>query len=662
MAKLRTLQASYVSGEFDPTLLGRFDIGDYRKGADKLRNVYVRPQGGAFRREGLQYVAQVNNNDEARIIPFQFNDIQTYILVFTAGRMDVYRTDSSTLQASITASPIDNLTNDILNEINWTQSADTLLLFHQDLEPIKITRTSDTAWTAENQTFDNIPVFAFDGITELIGMGTITPDVTTGEVVVTGAATSFDSSYEGQFINMPKGGRIFVRQVNNANSLEGVVTIELVNTDAVPATQWNRDTGYEPVMSSTRGWPRSGTFHKSRLVLGGLGQRPQTILMSKIGEFFNLDVGEGLDDEAIDVTIDDDQVNVIRSVFSGRGLQVFTSGGEFSVRSDINEAITPRTIANQLQKETRHGSSIIRPVSVDGAVVFVEREDPDDAGSGRIVRQFVFNETEQSFNAPNISIFSQHLVSNPVAMDIRRSTETQPSNYLYMVNDDGTCAVLNSLREQSLLAWTLFETEGNFEDVAVSGNRTFFVVQRTINGQSVRHLEVLNADHKLDASALQTEGSPTTSWSNLDYLDGESVKIIGDSFILENETPVSGSVTASESVSTLEAGLSFIARIKHLPLAVEIQGQNWAGEFVNPVQANVRVFESRDFIVKHGGQTVKPVLQEFADEVSEADATLYTKWLKVYIGGVDREASVEITQEEPLELNVLAVHFGVRVG
>lgn len=662
MAKIRNIQASYVSGEFDPTLYGRVDIDDYAKGADKLRNVYVRPQGGAFRREGLEYYAQTNNNDKARLIPFQFNDEQTYILVFTPGQMDVYRTDSKTLQTSVTTSPITNITADILTELNWTQSADTLLLFHKDLETITITRTSDTSWTAVNTTFTNIPVYAYGALSTSTPAGTITPDVATGLVTVTGGGTSFDASYVGQYINMPKGGRIFVKSVTSTTELEGVVTIELLNTDAVSSGNWELEEGYEDVISGTRGWPRSGTFHKSRLVLGGLGSRPQTILMSKIGDFFNLDTGEGLDDEAINVTIDDDQVNVIRNVFSGRSLNVFTSGGEFSVRSDINEAITPSTIANQLNKETRHGSSIIRPKSVDGAVVFVEREDPDDSGSGRIVRQFVFNETEQSFNSPNISIFSQHLVNNPIAMDIRRSTETQPSNYLYMVNEDGTCAVLNSLREQSLLAWTLFETQGLFEDVAVSGNRTFFIVKRTINGADVRYLEVLNADHRLDSSILQTAGTPETSWSGLDHLDGEPAKVVGDSFILETETPVSGSITSSESVTELEAGLSFLARIKHLPISIIIQGQSWAGEYINPVQANVRVFQSRDFIVKNGAQLVKPILQEFVNEYTEADATLYTKWLKVYIGGIDRETQVEITQEEPLDLNVLAVHFAVRVS
>jgi len=659
MAKVRTIQASYVSGEFDPTLLGRIDIDDYSQGADKLRNVYVRPQGGAFRREGLEYYAGVNNNATARLVPFQFNDEQTYILVFTEARMDVYRTDSKTLQATVVSSPIDGITEAMLSELNWTQSADTLILFHKDLQPIEITRSSDTVWSATNITFTNVPPYAYGALTVTTPAGTITNDVTTGIVTVTASGTPFLSSHVGQFINTPKGGRILITEFTDTAHVNGVVRIELEGTGALSG--WELETGYEDVMSATRGWPRSGTFHKSRLILGGLKERPQTVLMSQIGKFYDINIEESLDDDAIDVTIDDDKVNIIRNVYSGAVLTILTSGGEYSIRGDIDNVITPGNIANQIQKETRHGSSKVRPVSLDGTVIFVEREDPGDASTGRIVRQFVFNDTEQSFNAPNISVFSQHLVNDPVAMDIRSSTESHPSNYLYMVNSDGTCAVLNSLREQSLLAWTLFETQGSFEDVAVSGNKTFFVVNRTINGATVRYLEVLNPNNRLDSSLVQTQ-TATTSWSGLDHLDDEECWVIGDDFVLENETPTAGLITSSESVAELEAGFAFFARVKHLPLEIIIQGQSWAGEYKNLIFANVRIYNSREFIVKHNGQTSKPSLEEFATTYTESNATLYTKWQKVYIGGVGRELQPEITQEVPLELNVLATHFAVKVS
>lgn len=586
MAKVRTIQSSYVNGALDEKLLGRVDNEIYSKGALELENVYVSPQGGVFRREGLEYVDTTTSSNPARMVGFEFNVEQTYLLVFTAGQFKVYKTDDySSVQATVTSAPIDGITADILAEMRWTQSADTLYLFHPDLQPIKITRTSDTAWSASSVAFSNIPTFDFGS-------------------------------------------------------------------------------GSEAVISATRGWPRSGSFWRGRLWLGGLGSRPQTILASKVGLFEDLDEGTSLDDEAINITIDDDAVNAIVDVFAGRGFQIFTAGGEFTLRSSLDEAVTPSNAFNLLQKETLHGSGPgvnassgtrwARPLSVDGATIFME-------SSGGVVRQFVFNDLEQSFNANNISILSQNILVNPTAMALRRSTQEFPNDYVYVVNSDGTVSVLNSLREQSLLAWSKFTTDGEFEDVSVAGRKTFFIVKRTIDGSTVRYIEVLNNDHFTDSSVLQNNGSATSAWSGLDHLEAETVRVRGDDYILTSEVVSSGAITSSEDVTILEAGLFFAARVRHLPIEVVIQGQSFSGQWKSPVFANIRLFESRNIVVKYEGKRQVPTFRNFGDNVLDEPVVNFSGWKKVYLGGVRRDVEIEVTQDDPLEFNILFIHFGVRV-
>lgn len=583
MAKFRTFKSSFVSGELDPTVFGRVETEIYAKAAGRLRNVYVRPSGGAFRREGLEYIATTQGSAVARLVPFEFNDTQTYLLVFTAGQFQVFKTGSNTVQATVTSSPISTITSDMLKEMNWTQSADTLILVHKDLAPISITRTSDTSWTAATISLSNIPDFNFGS-------------------------------------------------------------------------------GAEDVISATRGWPRSVAFYKGRLVFGGLKSRPQTILMSKVADYFNFSEGTATATDAINITIDDDRVNIIHGIFPGRGLQIFTTGGEFTIRSELNEALTPTTVADQLFKETLHGSGnsrpsvvkrIPRPTSVDGATVFIE-------SSGYVARQFVFNDVEQSFSAPNISILSSHLIRDPVAMDIRRSNSTHPSDYLYVVNGDGTCAVLSNLREQNLLAWSLFETEGTFEDVAVTGREAFFVVKRSINGSDVRYIEKLNPANTMDASKVST-ASATTSWTGYAHLNGETVSIRGDDYILEDAAVSGGALTSSEAVAELEAGLSFAAKVTTLPLDMVVEGQRFIGEYKAPVFANVLLYQSRNIIVNYNDKRYVPTFSEFGDNVLDEPISLYDGWKKIYLGGVNRDIEVEITQDDPLEFNVLAVHFAVRI-
>lgn len=662
MAKIKTLQQSFTTGELDPTLFGRTDNEIYFTGADKLRNVYVKPQGGAFRREGQEYIDNTTSEAEARLVPFEFNTEQTYILSFTAGEFKVYRTDVNGVQATVSSSPISSLTSDIIKEMDWTQSADTLIIVHPDIQPIEITRTSHTSWTASSITFSAIPAHAYGSLSTSNPAGNITPDAVNGPVIVTGSSTSFDSSYVGQYLNLPSEGRIYVTTVNSTTELEGFVTVELKNTSAVTSGDWELETGYEDVMSNTRGWVRTVTFFKGRLWLGGVGERPQTVLASQVDDFFNFEEGSAFDDEALNFTLDDNQVNQIEKLFAGRGLQIFTTGGEFVVASSSSDPVTPATLAGQLSKETLHGSGSLgatvvkkpRPLSVDGATLFVER-------GGATVRQFVYTDSEASYNATIVSILSSHLIVSPVAMDVKRATVNNKTDYVYVVNSDGTVAVLNSLREQSLLAWSLFETDGEYEDVAVSGREVYFVVKRTVNGSTVRFIEKLNKDHMTDASVLQTSGSPTTSWSGLGHLNGETVKVRGDDFILQDETVAGGTITSEAEVSELEAGLNFSARVKSVPLELVIQGQSFAGEWKNINFANIQLYQSRNIEVLIGGVTNKPSFRQFGSGVLDQPVELFTGWKKVFGSGISRDVQVEVTQSEPLEMNVLAIHYGVRV-
>ena len=157
----------------------------------------------------------------------------------------------------------------------------------------------------------------------------------------------------------------------------------------------------EQAFSAARGWPVSVCFHQDRLVIGGSRDLPNRLWLSKSADLFNFDLGEGLDDEAIEFPILSDQVNAIRYVFSGRHLQVFTSGAEWMVTGD---PLTPTSI--QLFRQTRVGSPVDRtvpPQDVDGATVFVPRAGPQ-------LRAFLFTDTEQAYQASDLALLAHHMM------------------------------------------------------------------------------------------------------------------------------------------------------------------------------------------------------------------------------------------------------------
>ena len=650
-SRIKTVQQSFIGGEISPQLLGRIDTEMYFKSAAKLENVYVNPQGHITRREGLEYIATTTASAACRLVSFEFNTDQTYLLVFTPGEFKVYKDD--VLQATITSSPVSTLTAAQIQEMRYTQSADTLILVHPDVQPIKITRTSHTVWTNVSITFTNIPVFPFSGVTlsEPAAIISTLSSVSGRDVEVTASASVFTSGHVDQYIISKTGGILFIKEYVSGTVVKGDVRVTFPSLGPIPSGDWELETGHEAVWSATQGWPVSLTFFQGRLWFGGSKNRPQTIWGSKSGSFFDFTVGSAEADEALDLTIDDDRVNAIRNLVAGRNLQVFTSGGEFYFSAGANQPLTPTTVS--LTKATSHGVNSVKPVSLDGATIFIEE-------SGSSVREFVFNDLEQSYNSKDISLLSSHLVNTPVRMAVRQSTSLSPANFMYLVNGDGTMAVLSFLRASELVAWSQFTTTGTFEQLAIVDDVVYVAVKRSINGGDVRYVEKLNAAHFMDASTKTTAGAPTASWSGLSHLEAETVKVRGDGYILQDATVASGAFTSSDEATTLEAGVNYAATITTLPIDANLGGVTLTASWRRVVWSSIRLYESRNIVVKFGSKTFKPHFREFGSATLDAPIADFTGWKKVYLTGLGRDPAITVTQEEPLEFNVLSLEIAVK--
>ena len=651
MPKVRQLKNNFTAGEVDPRLLIRNDIRSYDNGASLLRNVLVMPQGGFIRRPGLEYIDFTTTNQKARFVSFEFNTEQAYLIVFTPGQFKVYRDNGNfvELSATVTASPINTLTAQQIAEMQYIQSADTLILFHPDVQSIKITRTSHTVWVVSTVAYTNLPVFAFAGETKTNPATTLTPSGVTGTITLTaGGGTPFSAASVGQYVEL-NDGLVFITEYTSPTVVRGKTRIDLINSTAAASGAWTYITGYENVISNTRGWPSTGTFYGGRLWVGGLKQRPQTVLGSNVGDFFNFDLGLQRDDEGIDITIDDDQVNAIRHIFPGQNLQIFTTGGEYFFPQELGDPLTPKN--TYFKPASNYGSSRNRPVTVDGATLFLDK-------NGKVLRQFLYSNDARTYEAPNISLLSSHLIVSPVSMSIRRSTSDEDAAYNFIVNSDGTVAVQNTLREQEINAFSLFQTAGNFEDVAVVGDDVYFEVSRILDGTPVRCIERMNKLHFLDCSVRKTSPSETANWSGFDHMDGQLSKIRADDYIVPMETPDSGDITLGTPAREVELGLSFVFRCVSLPADFQIQTGTTTHEVRRLVKATVEVSQSREMQIQ--GQS--PGILNFDDAHFDAPVSdiLKTGYYIVYLGGYDRRGQIEITQEEPLEATVLGMTLEVK--
>ena len=198
MSRIIQIQNDFTAGELDPKLRARTDISQYKSGLSTARNVSIQPQGGAKRRDGTKFVAELDSGaaDAVRMVSFEFSVSDSYMLVFTPGKMYVFKNGAQITNINGSGNDyltIASLTSAILPQMNWVQSADTVIVVHQDLEPVRILRgATDSDWTASTITFSFVPKYAFDIDTHIPAYN-ITPSATSGNITLTASGVTTDS-------------------------------------------------------------------------------------------------------------------------------------------------------------------------------------------------------------------------------------------------------------------------------------------------------------------------------------------------------------------------------------------------------------------------------------------------------------------------------------
>lgn len=491
----------------------------------------------------------------SRHMSFVFSATQFYELILSANNIAVYL--SGELQIDLY---VPGLTNSMVLEAKYTQSADTLLLFHEDINPYKILRNgSDNNWIIETLAFTQVPYHAFTLTTQTgtaLGFGTTTPSDKTGSVKLTLSSGSWPATPENQYVE-GNGGRARILSQVSPTVVNAYVEIPFYNTDAIAAADLTYESGYEPAWSVSRGWPVCGAFHSGRLYIGGSKSRPTTIWGSRVSLFFDFDLGEALDDDGIEATIDKGFSRIV-NIFSGRDLCIFTTAGEYIAERPFGEPLTPSNF--NLLSQTDLGSKPNFDVfGLDGGLFYVQN-------GGRSVQEFIYFDTQQSYGNNLVSILSGHLVENPSSFTLRRASSLDEGALLIMTRDNGNCTIATLNRGQNVTGFANWTTDGLFQSAGVDYDDIYFVVQRTINSVVENYVELYNEDCFFDASTKITSGLPAATFTGLFQLEAKECRVYVDGSVLEKRTPSGGSVTIERNATnSFEIGLWFKPLVKDLP-------------------------------------------------------------------------------------------------
>lgn len=232
-----------------------------------------------------------------------------------------------------------------------------------------------------------------------------------------------------------------------------------------------------------QGYPQTVAYHQQRRVFATSAGQPQTVWMSRIGNFLDFGVSSPiLDDDAVTFTLNSGQLNAIRGMLSLRKLLLLTTDNEWVVGSGNSPTITPS--AFQVDVQGYRGASKLVPIGVGNVALYVQSK-------GQVVRDIGYEFASDSFTGNDLTVMASHLVAGRQITDW--SYQQAPFSCLWAVRDDGLLLGASYMREQQVIGWHRHDTLGKFESVCVipEGDEDvlYAVVERTIDGQTKRFVE-----------------------------------------------------------------------------------------------------------------------------------------------------------------------------
>jgi len=685
MASL-TLQPSFTGGELAPSLTARVDMSQYAQGCRTLKNFRVQPHGGAAKRPGFLLLDALPG--PAALLKFSFNAEQSYCLAFGDHWLQVFTTAGPVLNAQGQVYHISTpYSLAQARRLSSAQSGDTIFLAVHGVAPTKLMRYGHADWRFEALTFAaplsapawNTIQFVNDAHKS---DGSISPaQLTTpysyfvtavnvngkesdraGSANITGPAPNNWQS--GDYIRMSwyyVPGAVEYRVYKSSfGGRPGYVA-------TTGGTSW-QDNNFDPAFSEgipnfehpfpNNDYPGLVGFFEQRLLLASTPNRPQTIWLSKSGDYTNFARYSPLvDDAPLELTIASSEVSAL---VWARTLRTLILGGtdmEWEVKS-AQGAFTAKTA--QVSKQNQNGSAWLPAIIIGNTILHVSRSQSQ-------VLDLKYDFGSDSYRGSDCTIMAAHLFERYKIVDW--TYQQHPDSIVWVVREDGALLGLTYQAEHQIFAWHRHDTLGRFKAVcsipAGREDALFAEVER----DGVHYMELLaptytGGDYSravfLDSALVYDEpGQKVSSFSGLGHLEGQTVAILANGAVQKSRQVVDGGITLEYPADLVIVGLPYSADLETMP--VEVMGPQGSSVGRRKVINEVSIIFRETVGAKVALQNYRmEQIKWRTDEPPGQGLRPFSGFRNITVPGqADPQVWVCLRSDEPVPMTVLAIMANV---
>lgn len=414
-----------------------------------------------------------------------------------------------------------------------------------------------------------------------------------------------------------------------------------------------------PFAENENGNPACVTYYQQRRLFANFPKHPQRFIATQVGTSSNFNISKPtVASDAITVDLYEKEINEIKHIIALEDLIMLTTGAEWRVKgSDGTFSATPAPICSP---QTYWGCSDISPIVSGNMILFV-------TSTRDSVRDLGYTYLSDSYDGDDLTTFASHLFENNKIKEWAYIKAPKP--YVIAIFDNGTAGMLIYNKKQNVCGWSVLQTDGLFESIAVSREDgidvPYFVVNRKINGINKKYIERMKPRiffktedcFFVDSGLSKAFGNPVREISGLEHLEGKIVNALCDGGVVENLKVKNGTVILPSAAKKITVGLPYTFRLELLPL----ETQETVGKLKKITAVSLKIRKSReDFFVQSG--QCKKHLPRSIESIKDSNY-LKTGSVKTQLfseGVTETELIVE--QSLPLPLCISSITQTVAVG
>ena len=666
-------QFSFTAGQLDSNIAQRGDLQQYYKGLKKAENVMIKLTGGVKRRYGtklLRSAPATNVTQDFRIVDYNgFNadgTTFTHVIVFGQNTADVYDASNNTYLCSFNTGKSASL----MSQCDYETDRNKIIFVHETVKPFAITWANYGTQAADYSVADvdliNVPDYEFvanDKTGTTLGGGTLTPSGVQGYITLTaGSGTPFantnisptatDADWEGKKIVINPVGVIRIVTKKSNTVVLGYVERRISSTDAVAAANWTVEIGWEPIISATRGYPRTIAFYAGRMYFGGTTSIPNLLMASTIEDNYDFDLGDASDNDGFYELLDSRDTAHIYMLQSRNTLEIYCNESVYVIAtsgfiSPVNVKVTRASSVGIIERAEA-------PLISDGGSMYINNDK-----NGIYYLSYMFD--VESYSSQIISQMSSELVSSSNSTFntvVWKGNDEFKNNIFAYIDRNDNVVFITVLLSQEVIGFSklIFKHNGNNSRIyAIYATKDKFYLIKDSGLAGGYDFVCLDPTRYLDSSVQATAAAGRlTGLTRHASTTVDAILVEDGSYIGQFDVDAAGEIdlgTNDYDAKAIEIGYGYVASIETLPIEnVQQIGSSIGKEkiisevFVNPEElANMTI---NDYTIIDTNNT-NAIKESFVNR------TQY---------GWSREQTIRISQTKPLALSIRNIQVKAEVN